>query len=141
MNNDWVRTKLEEFLATCEEHRRLRDRIPPGRYWDEGLMRPITNMVERQLPTVRRIIETLDASLLSDDFGVSGVYGGLGSTETTTRKALAVLEDRDEWREHLGPEGPALAAEGLHNWIWGAAAQSWDAGQHEAAVESAAKSL
>lgn len=141
MDNDWARDKLEEFMATCAEYRRLHDSIPTGAYWDEGLMRPITNVVERQLPTVSRVIEALDASLLSDDFGVSELYSGLSSTESTTRKALAVLEDRDEWREHLSPEGPALAANGLHQWIWGAAAQFWDAGQYEAAVEYGAKSL
>lgn len=141
MDNDWVRAKLEEFMATCDEYRRLHGQIPAGSYWDEGLMRPITNLVERQLPTVRRIIEALDESLLSDDFGVSELYIGLSGTETTTRKALAVLEDRDEWRERLAPDGPALAANGLHEWIWGAAAQFWDAGQHEAAVEYGAKSL
>jgi uncharacterized protein (TIGR02391 family) len=141
MDNDWVRTKLEEFLATCQEYRRLEGRIPPGTYWDEGLMRPITNTVERQVPTVRRIIEALDASLLSDGFGVSELYSGLSATETATRKALAVLQDRDDWSRHLAPDGPALAAGSLHEWIWGAAAQFWDAGQYEVAVEYGAKSL
>lgn len=136
-----MRAKLEEFMATCEEYRRLHARIPAGSYWDERLMRPIANLVERQLPTVRRIIEALDDSLLSDDFGVSEAYIGLSSTESTTRQALAVLEDRDEWEEHLSPEGPSLAANNLHEWIWGAAAQFWDAGQYEAAVEYGAKSL
>jgi hypothetical protein len=59
MDNDWVRAKLEEFLATCEEYRRLEGRIPPGSYWDENLMRPIANTVEQQVPTVRRILEVL----------------------------------------------------------------------------------
>jgi uncharacterized protein (TIGR02391 family) len=141
MDNDWVRAKLEEFLATCEEYRRLEGRIPPGSYWDENLMRPITNTVEQQVPTVRRILEVLDPSLLSEDFGISELYGGLSATETATRKALAVLKDRDEWRARLAPDGPALVASSLHEWIWGAAAQFWDAGQCEAAVEYGAKSL
>lgn len=141
MDNDWVRAKLEEFLKTCQEYRRLEARIPPGDYWDENLMRPITNTVEQQVPTVRRIIEVLDRSLLFDRFGESEQYNGLSATETATRKALAVLEDQDEWSERLAPDGPALAAISLHEWIWGAAAQFWDAGQYETAVEYGAKSL
>ena len=141
MVGEWVRAKLEKFLASCEEYRRLQARIPPGRYWDEDLMRPITNAVEEQLPTVRRIIDVLDPSLLSDDFGVSSLYGGLSATETTTRKALAVLRDQDEWKERLAPDGPSFAANGLHQWVWGDAAQFWQAGQFEAAVEYSAKSL
>lgn len=47
--------------------------IPPtggpnfgGLLLDEGLTRAITNTVEEQVPTVRRIIEVLDATLLFD---------------------------------------------------------------------------
>lgn len=44
-------------------------------------------------------------------------------------KALAVLKSRDEWKERLAPDGPALVASSLHERIWGASAQFWDAGQ------------
>lgn len=136
-----MQVKLENFIATCQEYGRLEGRIPKGSYWDEGLMRPITNTIEQQVPTVQRIIAALDSSLLSKGFGNSELYSGMSSSESTARKALAVLRDRDEWARRLAPDGPTLAADDLHQWIWGAAAQFWDAGQYATAVEHGAKSL
>ncbi|MDY3128382.1 MAG: TIGR02391 family protein [Corynebacterium sp.] len=141
MDNDWARTKLEQFLESCEEYDRRSDRISPGQYWDEGLMRSITNSVEDQLPAVQRIIKVLDPSLMTDTFGVSELYSGLRATATATRKALAVLRDQDEWKKKLAPQGPSFVADELHEWVWGAAAQFWQADQFEAAVEYGAKSL
>ena len=38
----------------------------------------------------------------------------------------------------LGPSGPALAAEGLHPWVWLAAVNLWDDGHYKHAVNGAA---
>ena len=74
-------------------------------------------------------------------FGVSELYIGFGNTERTARMALATLKDREEWPARLAPDAPTFAANQFHTWIWGAAAQFWEAGQHATAVEYGAKSL
>jgi len=140
VDTEWMRERLENFIAACQEYRRRSDSLG-SRYWDEGTMRPISNQIEEQLPTVRRIIEALDKSLIGENFGRSELYSGMSQSETTVRLALATLKDREEWAVRLAPDAPTFAADQLHQWIWGAAAQFWNAGQHAVAVEYGAKSL
>jgi hypothetical protein len=56
-------------------------------------------------------------------------------------EAIAILAQRDELAEILGPVGPRLSAAELHPVIWGAAAGLWDDGHHRAAVQTASTAL
>lgn len=141
VDTEWMRARLEDFIAACQEYKRRDDSLAPGRHWDERTMRPVKNRVEQQIPTVRRIIESLDRGLIDERFGRAEPYGGLGRSESVTRMALATLKDREEWSVRLAPDAPTFSADTFHPWIWGAAAQFWDAGQHATAVEYGAKSL
>ena len=70
VDTDSARTKLENFLrGRCEEYER-RD----GPEWVESSMRPIVDLIETQLPTVRRIINALDPDLLTENFGQASPY-------------------------------------------------------------------
>ncbi|KLL12542.1 hypothetical protein BL254_23945 [Protofrankia sp. BMG5.30] len=53
-------------------------------------------------------------------------------------EAIAILAQRAELAEIVGPVGPRLSASELHPTIWGAAAQLWDDGHLRAAVQTAA---
>jgi hypothetical protein len=53
----------------------------------------------------------------------------------------AVLEQRDELDDILGPRGPQLSARSLHPLVWSAAALLWDDGYRRQAVQTAASAL
>lgn len=56
-------------------------------------------------------------------------------------EAIAILSQREELAEIVGPVGPRLVASELHPVIWGAAAALWDDGHHRQAVQTAATGL
>ena len=72
-----------------------------------------------------------------------GVYGGHPFTQARGAivEAIAILAQREELAEIVGPVGPRLSASELHPIIWGAAARLWDDGHLRAAVQTAATAL
>jgi hypothetical protein len=56
-------------------------------------------------------------------------------------EAIAILAQREELAEIVGPVGPRLVASELHPAIWGAAASLWDNGHPRQAVQTAAAAL
>lgn len=72
-----------------------------------------------------------------------GQYGGHPFTQARVAliEAIAILAQREELAEIVGPAGPRLAASELHPTIWGAAANLWDDGHLRAAVHTAAAAL
>jgi hypothetical protein len=56
-------------------------------------------------------------------------------------EAIAILGQREELAEIVGPVGPRLSASELHPVIWSAAAELWDDGYFRQAVQSAATNL
>ena len=56
-------------------------------------------------------------------------------------EAIAIVSQREELAEIVGPVGPQLSASELHPAIWGAAAALWDDGYFPQAVQTAAKAL
>jgi Protein of unknown function (Hypoth_ymh) len=55
--------------------------------------------------------------------------------------AIAIVANREELAEIIGPIGPRLSASELHPTIWGAAAGLWDDGYHRQAVQTSASAL
>lgn len=76
--------------------------------------------VHRHEPTAKQILRRLDPALAGFDFDRHGGWDAEGNTV----RGLGVLEDMDEWAARLEPDAPALSADLLHPWIWGAAASS-----------------
>lgn len=72
-----------------------------------------------------------------------GMYGGHPFTKARIAivEAIAILAQREELAEIVGPVGPRLTASELHPAIWGAAASLWDDGYFRAAVQTAATAL
>ena len=56
-------------------------------------------------------------------------------------RLIGKLERQDDYLRIFGPVGPTLAADRLHPWVWGAAANLWDDGHYVAAVEAAFKKM
>jgi hypothetical protein len=72
-----------------------------------------------------------------------GMLGGHPFTQARVAivEAIAILAQREELAEILGPVGPRLSASELQPTIWGAAARLWDDGHLRAAVQTAATAL
>lgn len=72
-----------------------------------------------------------------------GLYGGHPFTQARVAivEAIAILAQREELAEIVGPVGPRLVASELHPTIWGAAAKLWDDGHIRQAVQTAAAAL
>jgi uncharacterized protein (TIGR02391 family) len=138
MNYDWMRMKLEVFLAVCEKYEELSGPLGES---DWATMKPIGDQIDYQVPTVQRIIGELDQSLLPEGFGTAWHMSGLSETTKATRRALAVVRDREEWKVNLAPDAPSLVADELHPNIWGAAAKIWEAGEYKHAAQAACTSL
>lgn len=72
-----------------------------------------------------------------------GQYGGHPFTRARVAivEAIAILAQREELAEIVGPIGPRLSASELHPVIWGAAAALWDNGHCRQAVQTAGSAL
>lgn len=72
-----------------------------------------------------------------------GLYGSHPFTQARVAivEAIAILTQREELAEIVGPAGPRLVAAELHPSIWNAAAKLWDDGHIRPAVQSAATAL
>jgi hypothetical protein len=72
-----------------------------------------------------------------------GMYGGHPFTQARVAivEAIAILAQREELADIVGPVGPRLSASELHPAIWGAAAALWDSGFFRQAVQTAASAL
>jgi Protein of unknown function (Hypoth_ymh) len=104
-------------------------------------MKPIEDAISDALPTVQHIIRQFDPRLLTDGFGQAALHGGMLESTRQTRRALAVLRDREDWKINLAPDSPSLPAEEFHPSIWSAAAPVWDTGEYKMAAQSACVSL
>jgi uncharacterized protein (TIGR02391 family) len=47
----------------------------------------------------------------------------------------------DDWATRLAPDAPALPADQLHPWVWGAAHTLWKSEHYRAAVDAAATAI
>ena len=65
------------------------------------------------------------------------LISGWDPAEKAAWRLLGILDNQDEWERILGPQGPVLAAGGLHPWVWNAAVNLWDGGHYKQAVHAA----
>lgn len=101
------------------------------------------------LPLMRDIAERVQPGLLEDletpysdvwnDFGY--LEGGWFVVQRAAETLVGVLENWWVREQILGPSGPALAAEGLHRWVWHAAVDLWAVGAFKSAVNAAASAV
>ena len=125
--------KLREFHRHSEVALRNRREGVPTSIWEQ---------LHMLVPLVEGIALRIDPTNVAElARRTDGGAWRLGAARDATLRLIGILEKREEHQRILGAEGPALAAGGLHRWVWDAAADLWDGGHHAQAVEDAFKSV
>ncbi|SDD15714.1 TIGR02391 family protein [Glycomyces harbinensis] len=150
MNDELAHERLVEILKIIDDWRELYNRrwglknYPENprlaREVDEGFDRVRARTRFARDVAIAMGEEQLAALIVEHE---EGMYGGHPYTQARNAivEAIAILAQREELAEILGPVGPRLSAAELHPVIWGAAAGLWDDGHHRAAVQTASTAL
>lgn len=137
MDWDWAEAKINELAAATE------DVIAAGNdYSGHPVARRRTLQKTRRrvmvaLPAAERVLEFLDPNL----FATLRSAPDLTAVNDVAQRARSLIEQRTEIEEKIGPTGPQLAADRLHQYVWESAASLWDLGHFPEAVEAAAKAV
>ena len=110
-------------------------------HYDRLTIEPIEDSIADALPTVEQIVRQLDSRLLTTTFGFPDHLLGMSQSGRQTRKALAVLRDREDWKRNLAPDSPSLTADEFHPTVWKGAAEVWNTGEYKMAAQAACISL
>ena len=139
-NPELALAKAQEFLAILNLHQG--ESVIPD---DERATAKLRGM----LPLLRDIAERVQPDLLEELVTpYSSVWNDFGNLEggwfPVLRAAETLAGVLEHWRvrnQILGPSGPALAADGLHRWVWHAAVDLWAVGAFKPAVNAAASAV
>lgn len=137
MDREWMRDRLEEFLALCETYDQ-HERATGYQYTDEA--RRLNSQINAVIPTIREIIKRLDPELVSDITEPQHM-SGTSHARRAAERGLGILHDQDEWKAKLAPDAPSLVADQFHPHVWAAASAIWDTGNYRLAVQQATVSL
>lgn len=114
----------------------------------DGLARPLKAGID-EVRTRTRFARDVVAAMGEKDLVVKvveheeGMYGGHPFTQARVAivEAIAILVQREELADIIGPVGPQLSTSQLHPAIWGAAAALWDNGHYRQAAQTASSAL
>jgi hypothetical protein len=151
MNDGLAHERLQEILETIDHWGDLYNRrwgAKEGYSENPALARQVTEGVDH-VRARTRLARDVVAAMEENQLAVliveheEGMYGPHPFTQARNAivEAIAIIAQREELAEILGPVGPRLSATELHPVIWGAAAGLWDDGHHRAAVQTAATAL
>lgn len=151
MNDALAQERLGEVLELIDKWGQLYDRRWGKRhpYQEEpgldGQVAEIVDEVRARTKLAHDVIAAMGESEIAAKVveHEEGQYGGHPFTQARVAivEAIAILAQREELAEIVGPTGPRLAASELHVTIWGAAAALWDDGHLRAAVQTASTAL
>ena len=148
MNQELALTKVQQVIQLIDRYGALYDSAWSGVSSREDL-RPQVAALEDEVRRSSRMCfdiargmgEKALASQISEH--PEGAYGGHSWQQA--RDAIveieAILAQREELAEIMGPIGPSLDAKALHPTIWSSAAALWDGAHIRAAVQTAAQAL
>jgi uncharacterized protein Ymh len=119
-----------------------------GHQEQPGLARQVDALID-EVRTRTKLAHDVIAAMGEEDLATKvveheeGLYGGHPFTQARVAivEAIAILAQREELAEVVGPVGPRLLASELDPTVWGAAAKLWDDGHIRASVQTAASAL
>jgi hypothetical protein len=139
---------LELIDRWGELYNRRWGHVAPHYQTEVGLDSQVKTLVD-EVRTRTKLAHDVIAAMGEDDLAVrvvehqEGMYAGHPFTQARVAivEAIAILTQREELAEIVGPVGPKLSASELHPTIWGAAAHLWDDGHFRASVQTSATAL
>lgn len=132
MDTGWARMRLVRFEAEAARCLEV-GRVEGGPTSTEA-GRHLARLREDEY-TVKEILRRLNPDLAT--FNLDG-WGGVGTARAQVQRGMGALDDLAELTEHLGPEGPSIAADSLHPWVWEAAQPLWASRHYRQSVAAAA---
>ena len=139
MNYDLALKKVEAFEDLCEKSIRLRDTYPRD-WFDNPQWKAVDAEIDRALSQIEAIAQEVDPRLAKKLRSVDPVITHQNKRDAS-RELWGAINTMGETADILGPQGPKLAAQDLHPWVWNAAAALWSDGHRRAAVQAAATAL
>lgn len=137
MNQEWARANLAQFRWLCERYQQARAGETEAS-WDQ--VQSLADAITELSPTVRRIARELDPALVEAVHGPTS-ESGVEEPMEAVLLALGTLKGMEEWEANIGPDGPVLVADQLHERIWRSASAVWSIGQYRVAVAQATLGL
>lgn len=122
---------LEEFLSLIEAESRNRGQGSPTAWERLNELQPWVVRIARRVNPEN--VSELEAKSQSGSWR-------LGPAHTQTIRLIGLLKHEAGYRRMLD-EGPTLAANRLHGWVWHAAINLWDGGHFKQAVNAAAAAV
>lgn len=141
-----AKAKIEEYLdvicAMLEASERGRDN-PAGESWAINEIARLTSRLNRLQHIIEEIAKEIDPREDTNRFKFEPMMSRLSlrRLRDVAERLLGIIEHIPVRDEILGKQGPTLAAEGLHPWVWHAALDLWADGHYKNAVEEAAKKI
>ncbi|MFZ0168987.1 MAG: TIGR02391 family protein [Candidatus Dormiibacterota bacterium] len=127
MDRERAITVLDEFIESIDRY----DRISAS-----AGSRQLNDEIRARLPLIQTIAAETEPEVNHDFQGASFTSEWSAARRVSVR-IRGVLRDLDERDQILGPQGPQLAAKGLHPWVWDSAARLWDDGHRREAIQAA----
>src|SRR5215469_4104833 len=106
MDREWMRERLQAFVALCETYDQQSTTVRRG---GGGNVKELTSRINTDIPTVREIIKHLDPDGIKEITSPNSMYGTAPARRVATQ-ALGILRDQEEWKTRLAPDAPSLVA-------------------------------
>lgn len=144
-----ARDKIEEFISYIGEYERClisrRDR-PSGSVDDFDSWRPALAAIESHIFRLQPLIESIASELESNQDHSAFLkqihgFNNWDGARSAAERLIGILDNQELHNMILGTQGPVLAAQGLHPWVWNAATDLWNSGHYRESVCSAANAI
>jgi hypothetical protein len=133
---EWTLKQIDRYLELCDDRRRAQnlERRSEARRVDDQLI--------AQLPIVITALRHYWPDLQPSPSQSDNIYyGPHGSLRSLVLARKAQLERQQEVQRYLKPRGPQMAADQLHEWVWGAVSTLWASRHYRQAVQHACAAL
>lgn len=153
-----VLAELDSFFKLLEEHRpkKVRSSLQS---WDVSLYDPshrvtptqqalerierrklLEDEIKLRLPAIEMIAQRIDANQLNPLRQRTSPWPW-NAVRDATLHLIGLVKQQGAVEAMLRPQGPVLSAEGLHPWVWEAAADLWDGGHRREAIQKASSNV
>jgi hypothetical protein len=138
MNNAWAEQRVASYIEVLEAQRDIRNATPGA----SAQIAELEKRINEGLITILEISDRINPTFTDGLRKLDGGYSWRHKTQFQTCQILiGAIRDREELEANLADQGPKLAADGLHPWVWDHAKSLWADGHRRSAVQTAGTAL